>query len=216
MNVSGCRFVAVFIALAVIGRGDVHSQKPAGSTPSTNVRFTDISSSAGVDFRHINGASPDKHLVETIGSGGLFFDYDNDGWIDIFLVDGGSLADPAVARQARHRLFRNRGNGTFEDVTASIRHSSSRLRHGRVRRRLRQRRPGRSLRHQRRPQHALPQRRRREPSPTSRVRLASARRCGARAAPSRISTRTAISICSSRNYVSADARAQPLLRQRTD
>ena len=70
-----------------------------------------------MDFRHVNGASADKHLVETIGSGGLFFDYDNDGWIDIFLVDGGSVADPGVARQARHRLFRNRGNGTFEDVT---------------------------------------------------------------------------------------------------
>jgi hypothetical protein len=55
---------------------------------------------------------------------GLFFDYDNDGWIDIFLVDGGSVADPAVARQARHRLFRNRGNGTFEDATerSGIRH----------------------------------------------------------------------------------------------
>ena len=53
-----------------------------------------------------------------MGSGGLFFDYDNDGWIDIFLVDGGSLADPAVARKARHRLYRNRGNGTFEDTTA--------------------------------------------------------------------------------------------------
>ena len=82
------------------------------------MRFTDVSRDAGVDFRHVNGASPDKHLVETIGSGGLFFDYDNDGWIDIFLVDGGSLADPAVAKQARHRLYRNRGNGTFEDVTA--------------------------------------------------------------------------------------------------
>ena len=73
---------------------------------------------AGIDFRHVNGVSPDKHLVETIGSGGLFFDYDSDGWIDVFLVDGGSIADPAVARQARHRLFRNRGNGTFQDVTA--------------------------------------------------------------------------------------------------
>jgi hypothetical protein len=90
----------------------------------TRVQFTDISRPAGVDFRHVNGASPDKHLVETIGSGGLFFDFDNDGWIDIFLVDGGSVADPAVARQARHRLFRNRRNGTFEDVTerSGIRH----------------------------------------------------------------------------------------------
>ena len=77
------------------------------------------SAAAGVSFHHVNGASPDKHLIETIGSGGLFFDYDNDGWIDIFLVDGGSLADPALARQARHRLFRNRSNGTFDDVTSS-------------------------------------------------------------------------------------------------
>ena len=68
-------------------------------------------------FHHTNGASAEKHLVETMGSGGLFFDYDGDGWIDIFLVDGGSIADAAVDRRARHRLYHNRGNGTFEDVT---------------------------------------------------------------------------------------------------
>ena len=67
--------------------------KPASGTVSAAgaaVRFTEISHEAGVDFLHVNGASADKHLVETIGSGGLFLDYDNDGWIDIFLVDGGS------------------------------------------------------------------------------------------------------------------------------
>jgi hypothetical protein len=84
----------------------------------TPVRFTDVTRESGVNFRHINGASPNKHLVETMGSGGLFFDYDNDGWIDLFLVDGGSLADARVASQAKHRLYRNRANGTFEDVTA--------------------------------------------------------------------------------------------------
>jgi len=120
VNISGCRFVAAFMALAIFAGSDVHSQKHSVSdAPSPNVRFTDISASAGLNFRQINGASPEKHLAETIGSGGLFFDYDNDGWIDIFLVDGGSLADPAVARLARHRLFRNRGNGTFDDVTSS-------------------------------------------------------------------------------------------------
>ncbi len=89
------------------------------------IRFTDVTREAGIDFLHVNGSSPDKHLVETMGSGGLFFDYDNDGWIDIFLVDGGSLADPAVDRKARPRLYRNRGNGTFEDTTArsNIRHT---------------------------------------------------------------------------------------------
>ncbi|MEP7304349.1 MAG: CRTAC1 family protein [Acidobacteriota bacterium] len=89
------------------------------------IRFTDVTREAGIDFLHLNGSSPDKHLVETVGSGGLFFDYDNDGWLDLFLVDGGSLADPVVAGKARHRLFRNRGNGTFEDTTlrSGIRHS---------------------------------------------------------------------------------------------
>jgi hypothetical protein len=80
-------------------------------------QFVDIARQAGVAFHHTNGASVEKHLVETMGSGGVFFDYDGDGWIDIFLVDGGSIADTAVARRARHRLYHNRGNGTFEDVT---------------------------------------------------------------------------------------------------
>ena len=80
-------------------------------------QFVDIARQAGVAFHHTNGASAEKHLVETMGSGGVFFDYDGDGWIDIFIVDGGSIADAAVDRRARHRLYHNRGNGTFEDVT---------------------------------------------------------------------------------------------------
>jgi enediyne biosynthesis protein E4 len=84
----------------------------------TTVRFSDITRESGVNFHHVNGASPDKHLVETMGSGGLFFDYDDDGWIDVFLVDGGSLADARVASRAKHRLYRNRGNGRFDEVTA--------------------------------------------------------------------------------------------------
>jgi hypothetical protein len=90
----------------------------AAGAAQTPVRFTDITRESGVSFHHLNGASPDKHLVETMGSGGLFFDYDNDGWIDLFLVDGGSLADARVASRAKHRLYRNRGNGMFDDVTA--------------------------------------------------------------------------------------------------
>jgi hypothetical protein len=119
---SGPGIVAALVLGSALGHvSPLHGQH--NSAPM--VRFTNVSHESGIDFRHVNGASPDKHLVETIGSGGLFFDYDNDGWVDIFLVDGGSLADKALAKQARHRLFRNRGNGTFEDATASsgIRHS---------------------------------------------------------------------------------------------
>ena len=112
--------LGLLVPLAVVGAG----QRGADAT-STAVTFRDIAPAAGVVFRHVNGASPAKHFAETMGSGGLFFDYDGDGWIDIFLVDGGSQADPAIGRTARHRLFRNRQNGSFEDVTAK-----SGIRHG--------------------------------------------------------------------------------------
>jgi enediyne biosynthesis protein E4 len=83
------------------------------------VTFLDVATASGITFTHTNGASPAKHIVETMGSGGLLFDYDGDGWLDVFLVDGGSVVDAAVAARARSRLFRNRGDGTFEDVTAA-------------------------------------------------------------------------------------------------
>jgi len=104
------------LLLAVLLALQVAAPKP--------VAFENIAAAAGVTFTHINGASADKYLVETMGSGALFFDYDNDGWIDLFLVDGGSIADNAVSARARHRLFRNAGKGVFKDATESsgIRH----------------------------------------------------------------------------------------------
>ena len=86
--------------------------------------FRDVAQARGVGFVHLSGASDEKFFPEIMGSGGLFLDFDNDGWLDLFLVDGGSFADPAVARRAQHRLYRNRGSGAFEDVTAAsgIRH----------------------------------------------------------------------------------------------
>ena len=110
--------------MALISRPVAGHPQPARPDAPDRVVFRDVSRAYELLFTHVNGASPDKHFPEIMGSGGLFFDFDNDGWIDVFLVDGGSKADPAVARTARHRLFRNRGNGTFEDVTAGsgIRH----------------------------------------------------------------------------------------------
>ena len=80
-------------------------------------QFVDVARQSGIVFHHTNGASSEKYLPETMGSGALLFDYDGDGWMDAFLVDSGSIADPGVDRRARHRLFHNRGNGTFEDVS---------------------------------------------------------------------------------------------------
>ena len=120
-------FAAAVIAVAILAFGGLRAAPPQRATaprPPTPPSFRDAAAQAGLDFTHVNGASDEKYFPEIIGSGGLFLDFDNDGWLDVFLVDGGSYADPAVAKRARHRLFRNRKNGTFEDVTAAsnIRH----------------------------------------------------------------------------------------------
>ena len=83
------------------------------------VSFSNITAQSGINFKHENGASRDKYMPETMGSGVVVLDYDNDGWPDIFFVNGGSFADERVAARARHRLYRNNGNGTFTDVSAA-------------------------------------------------------------------------------------------------
>ena len=83
------------------------------------VSFSNITAQAGINFKHENGASREKYMPETMGSGVVVLDYDNDGWPDIFFVNGGSFADERAAARARHRLYRNNGNGTFTDVSAA-------------------------------------------------------------------------------------------------
>ena len=80
--------------------------------------FRDDTAAAGIDFRHQRGASDKKHLVETVGSGCALFDYDNDGWLDILLINGGLTPDTSAAGPVRHALYRNLANGRFREVTA--------------------------------------------------------------------------------------------------
>jgi len=108
--------LAAVMPLAARQRGNDATAPRVADAP---VQFDNVASAAGLDFRHVNGGTPDRHLLEIMSGGGLFFDYDADGWVDIFLVDGGSLVDPTIAATSRDRLYRNRGNGTFQDVSAS-------------------------------------------------------------------------------------------------
>jgi hypothetical protein len=122
VKVAVTRLSAVAAMVGCILGAVVAGQRPRRASAREVVgapTFQDVARSAGVDFVHVNGASAEKYLPETMGSGGLFFDADNDGWIDILLVDGGSIADRQAAGLARHRLYRNRGSGMFEDVTAA-------------------------------------------------------------------------------------------------
>ena len=87
---------------------------------SQNLRspFTDGTVASGIEFQHQRGASDQKHLVETVGSGCALFDYDNDGWLDILMINGGLTPDSAAAGPVRHGLYRNLANGRFQEVTA--------------------------------------------------------------------------------------------------
>ena len=91
------------------------------SAAETRLHFTDQTQQAGIHFKHTNGASKERYLPETMGSGGLFFDYNNDGHLDIYLVNGGTLS--GTSQPHRHPdhanvLYRNTGDGTFVDATA--------------------------------------------------------------------------------------------------
>ena len=110
--------LALVTAWAYAAEGQRQPSPLPAAPPDAPAWFVDVAASVGLAFTHTNGASADRHLHEIMSGGGLFLDYDNDGWLDIVLVDGGSLTDPAVAARARHRVFHNRGNGTFEDVSA--------------------------------------------------------------------------------------------------
>jgi len=83
----------------------------------TAVQFADVTAEAGIRFQHNNGAFGKKYLPETMGSGVAFFDFDNDGDQDLLFVNGKSWPGQRSAGPATAALYRNRGNGTFEDVT---------------------------------------------------------------------------------------------------
>ncbi len=131
------------IIFGLVGCGPPPAVPQPPKLVAPRVTFSDVTERAGIRFRHVNGATGRKWLPETMGSGCAFFDYDNDGWLDILLISGngslasvnGGSAQSAANPGARSngagrpnggdgggtptlRLYRNNGDGTFTDVTA--------------------------------------------------------------------------------------------------
>ena len=88
----------------------------AADPPRLPFRLTDVTTAAGIRFKHHSGAFGGKFLPETLGSGCAFLDYDADGWQDILLVNGTDWPGHGSARPTL-QLYRNNRNGTFTDVT---------------------------------------------------------------------------------------------------
>jgi enediyne biosynthesis protein E4 len=99
-----------------------HRSEPAASS---SPNFTDITKSLGISFEYLASHTSKKYLIETMGAGVALFDYDNDGRLDIFVVNGAPLSDPTskgtVPQKTEpkywNRLYHQKPNGTFEDVT---------------------------------------------------------------------------------------------------
>src|SRR6185503_8954239 len=80
--------------------------------------FEDVSEKSGLTMMNVfGGVDTKKYIIETTGTGVAIFDYDNDGWPDIFIVNGTTLEDAARANTPSNHLYRNNHDGTFTDVT---------------------------------------------------------------------------------------------------
>ncbi|MCI0699012.1 CRTAC1 family protein [candidate division KSB1 bacterium] len=122
--------IACFLSSCSKKKPAVESAQPAYAKPSyvisdttsgpAAIRFTDITAAAGIHFTHETGAFGRKWMPETMGSGGGFLDYDNDGRPDIFLVNGSNWAghEKGDAPPTSH-LYRNLGSGRFHDVPSA-------------------------------------------------------------------------------------------------
>ncbi len=84
--------------------------------PAIDIQFTDVTEKAGITFKHIT--SPEKkYIVESMSGGVAFFDYDNDGYIDIYLVNSLNVDMVKSKQKTKSALYHNNGDGTFADVT---------------------------------------------------------------------------------------------------
>lgn len=89
---------------------------PAAVEPGA-LKFEEVASASGLAFTHVSGASGRYYFVEQWGSGAAFLDYDSDGRMDVFLAQGGALPGYTGPAPTGGRLYRNAGEGRFEDVS---------------------------------------------------------------------------------------------------
>lgn len=109
-------FLKAFLALGCSWAG-----RSFGKSITTPVRplqgaFTDITRDAGITWRHFNGESPDRFIIETMTGGVGFVDFDNDGLLDLYFVNGGETPRGRSPTPVRNALYKNLGDGHFVDV----------------------------------------------------------------------------------------------------
>ena len=116
------RHILQMLGWSALGSGIPRSNLPFFLAPArageSLPAFEEIPAKAsGISWIHDSGPSPDMYLPETVGPGCAFLDYDNDGWMDIYLVNSGPCDFYTPAEPLHNALYHNNRDGTFTDVT---------------------------------------------------------------------------------------------------
>jgi len=113
-RVAVCLLLLNLLVLNFLGQ----EQESPNTALTALPQYTEVTESAQIRFKHNPSVTQQKYILETIGAGGAFFDYDNDGLLDIYLVNGARLPDLQKSEAGfSNQLYRNNGNGTFTDMT---------------------------------------------------------------------------------------------------
>ncbi len=119
-------FVALGVALLIATRSNTNAAQKGGTprltppAPHQGEQFIEVSAKAGIHFTLTSGGPEKRYIIEAKGGGGIaWIDYDNDGFPDLFLVNGSTFELWKRGDSPRSRLFHNNGDGTFTDVSAS-------------------------------------------------------------------------------------------------
>ena len=104
--------------LGLAGLSTAAGRSPFDRRVAAAALFEEVpSATSGITWRHENAMSPDRYLPETMGPGVAFFDFDNDGWMDLFMVNSGRADFYQPKAPLKNALYRNNRDGTFTDVT---------------------------------------------------------------------------------------------------
>ena len=117
-----CAAIGTLLAALVVTAGTairhpIHAQPPLPVAPPIPVHFTDVREAAGITFRHDATMSDEKEYIETMGNGLGWIDYDQDGLLDLYIVQSAAAEWYKPSRPLRSALYHNNGDGTFTDVT---------------------------------------------------------------------------------------------------
>jgi enediyne biosynthesis protein E4 len=110
------RLIVVGVCLSAVAAA-AQAKKPAPA-PAAVAAFADVTRVAGIDFHLTCGSTEKRYIMDSMCGGVAVFDYDNDGWMDLYLVNGSTLEDLHAGKCHPGKLYHNNKDGTFTDVTA--------------------------------------------------------------------------------------------------